>query len=130
MTTKKRSPLSPLPFLALLALTLFFAFPLPSDLIAAESTVQATSIAADPNTAPPCRAVQESTSPNAAGDKEQETGTTTPEEEANIRAMNQRYGQDATGVRARLGMCRQGQGGQGRGYRHRFRGGNQWNQPQ
>ena len=130
MTTRRRPPFSPPAFLALLALTLFFVSP--SALIAVEATDQAATIAADRNTAGPCKNAQATMSPTAgdSGNKEQETGKAAPEEKADIRAMKQRYGQDPTGVRARLGMCRGGKGGQGGGPHRRFRGGNRWNPPQ
>jgi hypothetical protein len=46
-----------------------------------------------------------------------------------FRAMKRRYGRDATGVRARLGMCRKGENGQSGGPHRRFRGGDRWNTP-
>jgi len=50
------------------------------------------------------------------------------DEAVDFRAMKRRYGRDATGVRARLGMCRKGNGQSGGPHRH-FRGGDRWNSP-
>lgn len=112
------------PLWVLLLLTLF----LPLGLQAAEPGDRAAPEAAAPSqagTAPPAEAV----SPNQALDE----GATPPasgdqtEEKATFQAMKQRYRQDPTGVRARLGMCRRGQDGHGGGPHRRHRGGEQWN---
>lgn len=112
------------PLLVLLLLTLC----LPLGLQAAEPGDRATPEAAAPSqagAAPPAEAV----SPSPALDE----GATPPanndqtEERATFQAMKQRYRQDPTGVRARLGMCRKGQAGHGGGPHRRHRGGEQWN---
>lgn len=51
---------------------------------------------------------------------------------SDIQVLKERYGQDPTGVRARLGMCRRGPGGQGmhrgqNGHHRHWRGGERWN---
>ncbi len=45
---------------------------------------------------------------------EEPQATTEPSAET-LPTLRQRYGRDATGVRARLGMCRRGHGGHGKG---------------
>jgi hypothetical protein len=55
-----------------------------------------------------------------------EQPATTTENAMGIHAMRQRYGHDPTGVRARLGMCRKGRGGHGKGRHRHFHGGNRW----
>jgi hypothetical protein len=45
----------------------------------------------------------------------EEPQTTTEPSAETLPALRQRYGRDATGVRARLGMCRRGHGGHGKG---------------
>jgi hypothetical protein len=61
------------------------------------------------------------------GGEQQQAGNGQTEETVDIQTLKQRYNQDSTGVRARLGMCRQGQGGHGGGRHRRHRGGEQWN---
>lgn len=112
-------------FIILLLLTLC----LPLGLQAAEPGDRATPEAAAPSQAgtaplpaeavPPPPALDEGTTPPASG------GQT--EERAAFQAMKQRYRQDPTGVRARLGMCRRGQAWQDGGPHRRHRGGEQWN---
>lgn len=59
-------------------------------------------------------------------DREQQVGTPEKKEGADILTMKQRYRQDPTGVRARLGLCRKGKGGPGNGPPGGFRGGKRW----
>ena len=62
------------------------------------------------------------TQPAKAAQSEEEA------EQPDINTMKQRYDQDPTGARARLGMCRKGMRQDGQGGRHRrFRGGHRWN---
>ncbi len=50
----------------------------------------------------------------------------TNENAMGIHALRQRYGHDPTGVRARLGMCRRGRDGHGKGRHRHLHGGNRW----
>jgi len=61
------------------------------------------------------------------GGEQQQAGNGQTEETVDIQTLKQRYNRDSTGVRARLGMCRQGQGGHGGGRHRHHRGGEQWN---
>jgi len=65
----------------------------------------------------------------AGSTAEQQPKPLPPETPDDTPSVQQQYPQDPTGVRARLGMCRKGQGGHGGGGHHRrFRGGGmQWN---
>jgi hypothetical protein len=58
--------------------------------------------------------------------EEKHSGNGPNENPNDIQVLKQRYNRDATGVRARLGMCRKEQGGPG-GHHRRHRGGEQWN---
>jgi hypothetical protein len=103
------------PFLFLLLLALC----MPLDLQAVE-TGDTT-----PSEAPP--AVQ--AAPPPAEGTVQPASDGQPREQQELQALRQRYRQDPTGVRARLGMCRRGQGGHGGGhYRHRH-GDERWPTP-
>ncbi len=59
------------------------------------------------------------------GNEQQQTKTVPPEETVDMRTLREQYRQDPTGVRARLGMCRRGQGGHGGGHHRHYRGGEQ-----
>jgi hypothetical protein len=64
---------------------------------------------------------------SAAGTTTTADQIATPSEDTtDILTMKQRYGHDPTGVRARLGMCRKGRYGHGKGRHRHFRGGNRW----
>lgn len=79
---------------------------------------------------PPYAAGVSSTGQPVADDITKGATGVQPDEAAEILAMKQRYCQDATGARARLGLCGKGKGGPGCGQHRRFRGGNRWNTPQ
>lgn len=66
---------------------------------------------------------------HAADAAEQQSEPLPPETADDTTSVQRQYPEDPTGVRARLGMCRKGQGGHGGGGHHRrFRGGGmQWN---
>lgn len=51
------------------------------------------------------------TDPPEATKIEQPAKPAAPQDEEDLRVLRQRYGQDRTGVRARIGMCRRGHGG-------------------
>lgn len=105
-----------------------------------ETADQAETNSAGGKVSPPTSVVEKNTPPYAAGvpatDQPVADDTTPgatgvqPDEAAEILAMKLRYCQDATGVRARLGLCGRGKGGPGCGQHGRFRGGNRWNTPQ
>ena len=61
------------------------------------------------------------------GNEQQQTKAVPPDETVDMQTLREQYRQDPTGVRARLGMCRKGQGGHGGGCHRRHRGGEQWN---
>jgi hypothetical protein len=65
---------------------------------------------------------------SSASTEEQQPKPLPPEVPDDTPSVQQQYPQDPTGVRARLGMCRKGQGGHGGGgHHHRFRRGDaQW----
>jgi hypothetical protein len=110
--------------------TLFFllllAFSLPLLLYAAETDNRAPSEA--PVAYPSVTSAPSVTPvPDEGEQRQADNGQT--EETVDIQTLKQRYNQDSTGVRARLGMCRQGQGGHGGGRHHRYRGGEQWTTP-
>jgi hypothetical protein len=107
-----------------LFLLLLLAFSLPLLLQAAETDNRAPSEA--PVAHPPATNAA-SVAPVPDGGEQQQAGNGQTEETVDIQTLKQRYNQDSTGVRARLGMCRQGQGGHGGGRHRRHRGGEQWN---
>ncbi|ADW17208.1 hypothetical protein Despr_1036 [Desulfobulbus propionicus DSM 2032] len=78
----------------------------------------------------PTEHVQTAVTPQEAGNAPPRTDPS--ESQENIHVLKQRYGQDPTGVRARLGLCRRGHhGGHGmhRGQacpQQRYRGGERW----
>lgn len=59
---------------------------------------------------------------------EQPSSDGSPDAGEDVQSLKQRYPHDPTGVRARLCMCRRGEQGHD-GRRHRFHGGQRWNQP-
>ncbi len=81
-----------------------------------------------PQSTPPCVTEAARTTRPTVEKTVSETTAAPSEETADILTMKQRYGHDPTGVRARLGMCRRGQGrhGHGGGRHRQFRGGNRW----
>ena len=112
------------PLLVLLLLTLCLPLGLqaaePGDRVTPEAAASSQAGTAPPAEAlSPLPAVDEGATPPASGRQS--------EERATFQAMKQRYRQDPTGVRARLGMCRRGQEGHGGGPHRRHRGGEQWN---
>ncbi|WP_319588405.1 hypothetical protein [uncultured Desulfobulbus sp.] len=107
-----------------LFLLLLLAFSLPLLLLAAKADNRAPSEA--PVAYPPANS-ESSVTPVPDGGEQQQADNGQTEETVDIQTLKQRYNQDSTGVRARLGMCRQGQNGHGGGRHCRHRGGEQWN---
>ena len=95
-------------------LFLFLAIMLPLPLHAAEGNAGASAENKVTATAP-------------TGNEQQQTKAVPPDETVDMQTLREQYRQDPTGVRARLGMCRKGQGGHGGGRHRRHRGGEQWN---
>jgi hypothetical protein len=107
-----------------LLLLLLLAFSLPLLLRAAETDNRAPSEA--PVAYPPANSAT-SVTPVPDGAEQQQADNGQTEETVDIQTLKQRYNQDSTGVRARLGMCCKGKGGHGGGRHRRHRGGEQWN---
>jgi|GEM_PF-3178657 len=120
---------TPLLLILVLALTLLLG-PGPAATADQDGTT-ATPAATPRERIPPC-AADESPPARPAADAEaveSEASEGQPDEAVDFRAMKRRYGRDATGVRARLGMCRKGGNGQNGGPHRHFRGGERWNTP-
>lgn len=115
-----------------LILALATALLLGPETAATEDQGSTTPAATTQERIPPC-AAQGSPPVRSAADAETVESETTEgqktEEAVDCRAMKRRYNRDATGVRARLGMCRKGKNGQGGGQHRHFRGGDRWNTP-
>lgn len=85
--------------------------------------------APEPESRPPCAANPDPTLPSPEAEATSTRAQGPGEEPADLEALRQRYNQDPTGVRARLGFCGRGRGGPGCG-RHRYGGGGpRWNRP-
>jgi len=100
-------------FLLLLAVLLPFGLRAAETGERAAFTAQAAPAA---DAAVPSPAPAEATPQPAAGQ---------PDEEEAFQALKHRYRQDPTGVRARLGLCRRGQGERGGGHHHHRHGAEQ-----
>ncbi len=99
----------------LFLLFLFLAITLPLPLHAAEGNAGAS-------------AEKKVTATASTGNEQQQTkAVPPPDETVDMQTLREQYRQDPTGVRARLGMCRQGKNGHGGGRHRRHRGGEQWN---
>lgn len=114
------------PLLVLLLLTFF----LPLGPRASERDTRAGAEAATTTAATPPPATGEALpAPPPAEAAPPPAGCGQADDREAFRTLKQRYRQDPTGVRARLGMCRRGQDDHG-GWRHRHRhGGEQWQNP-
>ena len=122
---------------AFVLLVLALTVPLLLGLGTGETADRAATSSAGGKVSAPTSVVEKNTPPYAASvsspdqpvadDVTQGATEVQPDEATEILAMKQRYCQDATGVRARLGLCGKGKGGPGCGQHRRFRGGNRWN---
>lgn len=82
-----------------------------------------------PESRPPCAANPAPALPPAGTEATSTKAQGPGEEPADLEALRQRYNQDPTGVRARLGFCGRGRGGPGCGRHRRGGGGPRWNRP-
>lgn len=87
-------------------------------------------LAAEMDNPPPAGAAPASQAPSPAAEDGNAPGNgEQPEERETFRHLKQRYRNDATGVRARLGMCRCEPAEPCGGRHRRHRGGGQWSTP-
>jgi hypothetical protein len=121
----------PAPLFLVLVLSVALLLGPETDAIADQGSTTATPAATTQEKIPPCAAEgsppvrpaadAEAVEPAAPGGQ--------ADQAIDCRAMKRRYSRDATGVRARLGMCRKGGNGQSGGPHRHFRGGERWNTP-